>query len=111
MNYSKFKNLPFEERFWNKVKKTDTCWLWKATKTAYGYGQLGGNGKRKYAHRVSYEMAYGKIPKGMLILHQCDIKACVNPSHLKLGNHSQNLIEAYARGLHKMSAGGQYART
>lgn len=110
MNYSKFSRLPFEERFWNKVKKTKTCWIWKAT-ISCGYGQLGGNGNRKLAHRVSYEMTYGKIPKGMLILHQCDNKSCVNPSHLKTGTYSQNLIEAYARGLHKMSAGGQYART
>lgn len=111
MNYSKFRVLPFKERFWNKVNKTDKCWLWKAAKCSSGYGQFGEDGKKYYAHRAAYEMAYGKIPRGMLILHQCDNKSCVNPSHLKIGTYSQNLIEAYARGLHKMSAGGKYART
>ena len=109
MNYSKFRILPFKERFWNKVKKTKTCWLWKAGKSKAGYGQFGQNHKRFYAHRSSYEMAYGKIPRGSLILHSCDIKLCVNPSHLRIGNHSQNLKEAYKRGLRKMIAGGKYA--
>jgi hypothetical protein len=50
------------------------------------------------AHRLSYEIHYGKIPDGMLVLHSCDNKLCVNPSHLSCGDHSQNIKEAWERG-------------
>ena len=52
-------------------------------------------------HRLAYELCIGEIPKGMVIKHKCDNKLCVNPHHLELGTYSENLREAYARGLRK----------
>lgn len=81
--------------FWDQVEKTPTCWVWRGDKQRNGYGRLA---KHK-AHRLSYELHFGEIPKGMVIRHSCDNKLCVNPEHLKLGTYSQNLKEAYERGL------------
>jgi len=79
-----------EERFWAKVEKTDTCWNWTGSKVK-GYGNFGvGQRKNAYSHRVSYELAYGPIPEGMNIDHQCHNKACVNPSHLNPVTIQQN---------------------
>lgn len=76
------------KRFWNKVHKTKTCWLWKYP-SKDGYGRY--STERKYAHRFSWELIYGKIPKGFVICHKCDIKNCVNPKHLFLGRQSDNI--------------------
>ena len=78
-----------EERFWAKVDLSypDDCWIWFGCRRN-GYGQIkaGGKngGKTLDAHRVSYEMAYGPIPKGFEIHHTCQNKSCVNPDHLEL---------------------------
>lgn len=93
------KTKPFAERFWPKVNKTATCWLWTAAKTHDGYGVLGsgGRGEHKiYAHRYTYETLVGPIPTGMQLDHLCHTadpgclkgdacphRACVNPTHLE----------------------------
>jgi len=77
-------------RFFSKIKKTNNCWLWIASKRqgkrAMGYGQF----ETGYAHRASWEIHNGKIPSGMLILHKCDNPPCVNPDHLFLGTYQDN---------------------
>ena len=73
------------QRFWAKVNKTDTCWLWTAS-TLNGYGQIkaGGRfGKILLAHRVAYEMLVGPIPEGLQLDHLCRVTLCVNPKHLE----------------------------
>lgn len=84
-----------EERFLKHVDKTsssDGCWLWTAGTTPNGYGMFS-LGKRsegsKHAHRVSYELFKGEIPRGLWILHTCRNK-CVNPEHLVPGTPSKN---------------------
>ena len=79
-----------EERFWSKVNKTDTCWLWKASKNGYGYGKFWHNGKHQGAHRVAYEFIIGEIPKGLHIDHLCRVRHCVNPSHLEPVTQREN---------------------
>lgn len=82
---------PLNQRFWKKVNKTKSCWLWTGSKVTNGYGCIWLNGKAKQAHRISYEIHFGSIPKNGCILHKCDTKACVNPNHLFLGTQKDNM--------------------
>lgn len=76
-------------RFWAKVKKTKTCWLWQGA-TAGGYGQIHYRGKLEYAHRIAYEWSHGAIPAGLVVDHTCHNRGCVNPSHLRPATYGQN---------------------
>lgn len=88
----------FEKRFWAKVQKTDTCWLWTATKTPSGYGSLllcSGVGWKMdiYAHRASWEMHNGRpVPDDFDVDHLCRNTSCVNPDHLEAVPHAVNII-------------------
>jgi hypothetical protein len=86
-----------KERFWAKVEKTDTCWLWRAATTRCGYGVFGLNGKTMYAHRLSLEMALGRpIAEGLEAAHApiiCRNRHCVNPAHLREATKSENELD------------------
>lgn len=76
-----------EERFWAKVEKTDTCWLWTGTKP-YGYGSFktlepSGAYRSWQSHRYAFELLVGPVPDGLQLDHLCRVKACVNPAHLE----------------------------
>ncbi len=79
------------EFFWNKVEKTDGCWIWKGSKTSGDYGILSVNGKSVYAHRFSYELVHGKIPGKLVIDHLCRHHSCVNPRHLEAVTTGENV--------------------
>ena len=92
-----------EERFWEKVIRgdSDTCWLWTGATGSAGYGVLGLGGRgtgNEYAHRISYRLHYGPIPNNLFVLHSCDNPPCVNPKHLSLGTHLDNMQQSKARG-------------
>lgn len=81
------------QRFWSKVNKTNTCWLWTAYKFPTGYGRFGlthNIGVR--AHRWAYEEANGPIPAGMELDHLCRTPACVRPTHLEAVTHRVNVM-------------------
>lgn len=83
----------WQERFWSKVDKTETCWLWTGGRSSSGYGQLRVGGRRgtmRTVHRLSYEVHHGEIPAGMLIDHTCHAKECVNPAHLRAVSNKEN---------------------
>ena len=83
--------LSVEERFWTKVQKTDTCWMWAGSDTGWsGYGSFWLDGKLQLAHRVSHELHHGPIPSGMEVDHVCHNRLCVRPDHLRLASHKQN---------------------
>lgn len=86
------------KRFSEKIDNSGECWLWKASIYKNGYGHYFSNKKDVYAHRYSYSQFFGEIPDGMLVLHKCDVRNCVNPDHLFLGTHRDNSIDMYSKG-------------
>ena len=86
------------QRFWEKVEKTDDCWLWIAAKDGCGYGLFRDNGKTHRAHRFIYQSIHGDIPKGLHVCHACDTPSCVNPDHLWLGTNLDNIADKTAKG-------------
>lgn len=88
-------------RFASKYRIDDAsgCWIWTAATTRFGYGVLQlGVKKQEKAHRVSWELFNGRIQDGLMIRHRCDTPNCVNPNHLQLGTHDDNMRDMVARG-------------
>lgn len=101
------KNLKKINKFLTRVNKTSTCWLWKGSimKTG-GYGQVHEVGFGHWrAHRLSWELFRGRIPRGFQVLHGCDIPGCVKPSHLFLGTQLDNMRDCKRKGRTNKSYG------
>lgn len=91
-----------EERFWAKVQKTESCWIWSAGTSIGGYGDFSVTHSIKVpAHRFSWEFTYGPIPAGISVLHSCDNPPCVNPEHLFLGTKGDNNRDRAQKGRSK----------
>ena len=85
------------------------CQIWTAAANSDGYGHLVVDGKLQKAHRVAWELANGRIPAGLQVLHRCDVPACIRVDHLFLGTVSDNMRDMLRKGRsprHKGDANG-----
>lgn len=79
--------------FWERVeiKNPEECWPWRLSRYSNGYGKASIKDRTRLAHRLSWEITNGKIPKGLNVCHRCDNPICVNPNHLFLASQKDNI--------------------
>lgn len=101
MRTREFTHSEIEEYLMDRcIPVTETgCWLWTVSLTDAGYGasfyRIYDNHR---AHRISYRHFVGDIPDGMSVCHKCDVRSCINPTHLYVGTHDQNMKDKKERG-------------
>ena len=98
-------SLEDQKRFWKKVNffGENGCWEWIACVDTNGFGMIFIDGGPRAAHRISWEVFNGEIPKGysyhgLCVCHKCDNPRCVNPDHLFLGTHTDNMKDMVKKG-------------
>jgi hypothetical protein len=94
-------HLPTEEKFWRyavRGENADACWKWSGFRDKDGYGKMRVGGTNIAAHRISWQIHNGASPGELLVLHRCNNPGCSNPSHLRLGDHDENMRDRSKSG-------------
>jgi hypothetical protein len=91
--------VSIEDRFWANVERRGPgeCWPWTGDADGHGYGRITVGGKRARASRMLWSLAHGPVPDDLHVLHHCDNPPCVNPAHLFLGDHRDNMADRDAK--------------
>jgi hypothetical protein len=103
-------------RFERKTIKTSGCWLWSGVANNSGYGSMACPSifgqPRTLAHRLAWMINFGPIPMDKEVCHRCDVRICVNPEHLYLGTHRENMLDMFNKGRNLIKPGSlhPYAR-
>lgn len=84
--------------FYSMPEPNSGCHLWLLSAGVHGYGTLEVDGRYWLAHRLAWTVARGPIPEGGVICHKCDVRTCINPDHLFLGTHADNVADKIAKG-------------
>lgn len=84
------------ERFWSLTKPDGDCIIWQGSKNRKGYGRKKYDGTQRLVHHIAWHLTYGVYPKDCL-LHSCDRPSCVNPKHLREGDHWENVRDRQSR--------------
>ena len=85
--------------FWDKATPNKSgCLEWRGSISRCGYGRARYFGRVMFAHRVAYMLECGEIPAGFCVLHRCDNPRCINPKHLFLGTHEENMNDMWMKG-------------
>lgn len=91
------KSPPFK-RLYSNYKVDGDCWIWQGNAYSNGYGCIKAFGKMVSCHRLSYSLYHGEIPTGMEVMHSCDKPLCINPDHLSIGTHKENMHDMITKG-------------
>lgn len=103
----KYKTIDDQTRMLNSIKKVNSCWEWQKSLNSGGYGRIiigsriDNTRKIVTAHRYSYQLFVGKIPKDKWVLHKCDNRKCINPDHLFIGTRQDNVDDRQKKNKNK----------
>jgi len=104
------KTATLQDLFDRSIKKDNGCIEWARAITKSGYGHLLLGDKFVYAHRLSFELSGGVLPKGYYACHKCDNKKCINPEHIFPGTSSDNIRDAQQKGIIKIAQHGTLSK-
>ena len=101
--YKKRTARPLDERLYEMIAIDELtgCWIWIGNIGTNGYGRIGVDNVVCPTHRVSYEFHKGPIPDGLVLMHTCDVRPCINPDHLVPGTKKDNTADMMSKGRNK----------